>query len=603
MNDAASQVQAGPPPAAPVPPPAAPVAVPAAVPKPRLWPAVVIVALEWAAILAPRNLDLSMFVQFMCVFLAPLVATVALAVWWLFFSRLRWRDRWLGFGVCAALGVAALLLVSYPAVVLGMYALPWVTTVWAGWLFATPFLPWPTRLTVLLAAFVPTWGVFPLLRFKGVDDAMHGSFVWRWTPKAEDLNMAERAARGEPKQAAAAVVTLRPGDWPGFRGPQRDGRLAGARISTDWGRPPREVWRHRVGPGWGSFAVVGDRLYTQEQNGRDEMVVCYNADNGDEIWEHKDDIRFEEVVADAGPRATPTFAGGRIYALGARGLLNCLDAATGAPVWQHDIVADSGAKVPQWGFSSSPLVENGVVIVFAGGPNGKGVLAYDAVSGAPAWSAGDGGLSYSSPQPARLDDVDQVLMMTDAGVTALDPAHGDVLWRHDWPLQGMFRILQPAVVDGSDVLVGCQPGTRRLHVSHDGGAWKAEEVWTSKALNPFFKDQVVYQGYIYGFDGNNLACVSLEDATTAKWRKRYEHAGQILLLADQGLLLILWEYEGVSLVQASPDGFKELGRFQPPLEDKTWNHPVVAHGKLFVRNAEWAACYQLTEEGGASEGK
>ena len=143
----------------------------------------------------------------------------------------------------------------------------------------------------------------------------------------------------------------------------------------------------------------------------------------------------------------------------------------------------------------------GVVTVFAGGPDGKSVLGYDASSGDPAWHGGDGRLGYSSPQPAQLGGVDQVLMATDVGLTAFDPAHGEVLWRHGWPLPGMFRIIQPAVLDDSDVLLGGQSGTRRMHVSRDGGAWTTEEAWTSAALKPFFNDQVVYQGHLYGFDG------------------------------------------------------------------------------------------------------
>lgn len=598
MSDLSSQVQPAPAPFEPQPSPAAlPPAPPSAPPRPRVWPALVVVALEWIAIETPRWLDLQAVMQFMAMFLAPIAAGVLMVAWWLFFSRIRWRDRWLGLGVCAACGVAAGFLAPYPAMAFLMFTLPWVTTVWACWMLGTFFLPWPIRRAGLLAAFVLTWGFFPLLRFEGVDGNMHASFAWRWSPQAEDKLMVELAARGPQKATATGALTLQPGDWPGFRGPERDGRRAGVRIATDWTQhPPQRVWRHRIGPGWGSFAVVGDRLVTQEQRLQDEMVVCYNVDNGEEIWAHKDAARFEEDVAKAGPRATPTFYDGRIYALGARGLLNCLDAATGEVVWRHDVAAESGAELPHWGFSASPLVMNGVVTVFVGGPGGKSVMAYDASSGNLAWHGGDGRLGYSSTQPAHLGGVDEVLAATDVGLTAFDPAHGDVLWQYGWPLPGVGRIIQPAVLDDSDVLLGGQSGTRRVHVRRDGGAWTTEEAWTSAALQPFYYDQVVYQGHLYGFDGPTLICASLEDGGV-KWRKRNDTGGQILLLPDQGLLLILWEKGAVSLVQATPEGYKELGRFQAIDDDHTtWNHPVVAHGKLFVRNGEWAACYRLTEQ-------
>jgi len=346
--------------------------------------------------------------------------------------------------------------------------------------------------------------------------------------------------------------------------------------------------------------VVGDRLYTQEQRGEQEVVVCYSADTGDEIWSHGDAVRFTEVVSGAGPRATPTFHEGKIYALGAKGVLNCLDAATGRPLWSRDIVADSGAKVPIWGFSASPLVARGVVTVFAGGPDGKSVLGYQAASGELAWAAGEGQLSYGSPHLARLGGVEQVLMATDAGLTAFHPTTGDVLWRHGWPSgDGMARIVQPAILSDSDVLIGTgmKVGTRRLHVTRGDDGWADKEVWTTKAINPYFNDLVIHEGHLYGFDGIFFTCVSLEDGQ-GKWRERGYGGGQVLLLADQGLLLVLTEKTGeVALVRATPDELQELGRFKV-IEGKAWNHPVVARGKLFVRNGEEMACFELKLEDG-----
>ena len=598
MSDVISQVQPNlPPSAGPAPSAAVPQTGPVASPRPRVWPAAVVVALMWIVIETPRWLELPAFAVFMAQFLAPLAAALLIVVWWLALSRLRWRDRFLGLGACALAGVVSWLLTALQGMAFLMFALPWVATAWVLWMLGTPFLNWPVRFAGLIAALVLTWAAFPLFRFDGVDGNMQASFHWRWSPTAEDALLAELAAGGRHKAAASAAPTLQPADWPGFRGPGRDGRRTGVRLDVDWSKnPPKEVWRHRVGPGWGSFAVVGNRLYTQEQRGNDETVVCYDADTGDEVWVHKDAARFDEAVAGPGPRATPTFHDGRIYALGGAGRLNCLDAATGEVVWSHDIGADSGAKTPQWGFAASPLVVHGIVTVFAGGPDKKSVLAYDASSGALAWSAGEGLLGYSSPHPARLADVEQLLMATEVGLTALDPAHGTVLWQHAWPMPGMGRVLQPAVLDDSDVLLASTDGTRRVHVTHDGEAWATEEKWTSAKLKPFFDDLVVHEGCAYGFDGNYLTCVNLEDGGQ-RWRVRNSWGGQILSLADQGILLILSEKGEVALVKADPEGHKELARFQA-IQGKTWNHPVVARGRLYVRNGEEAACYALTEKDG-----
>src|SRR5262249_42252999 len=217
-------------------------------------------------------------------------------------------------------------------------------------------------------------------------------------------------------------------------GPNRDGNLRGVRIATDWdAAPPTLVWRRRIGPAWSSVVVVGERLFTQEQLGGGEAVVCLDAASGRTLWSHRDEARHEDVQGGAGPRATPTFADGRIFALGATGILNCLDAATGDRKWFRDIAADAGTKVPMWGFSSSPLVVGNRVVVFAGGDSEKTLLAYRTDSGKPAWSAPAGKVSYSSPQLAPLGDGTQLLFVSDRGLSSFDPSSGAVLWEHPIP--------------------------------------------------------------------------------------------------------------------------------------------------------------------------
>jgi len=371
------------------------------------------------------------------------------------------------------------------------------------------------------------------------------------------------------------------------------------RIATDWQKnPPKELWRHPVGPGWSSFAVIGNRAYTQEQRGADEVVVCYDAGTGAEIWVHRDATRFDEAMGGAGPRATPTFHNGRIYAQGANGELNCLDAVGGKKLWSHNVATDSKAKVPQWAYSASPLVVQGIVTVFGGGPEGKGVLGYDADSGNLAWAAGEVTNSYCSMQPATIDGVEQLVISSKEGLTSFEPRTGKSLWRYEWPVDEMYnRVTQPAVISASDVLIGSGfgLGTRRGHVAREGDDWKAAEVWATNAIAPYYNDFVVHKDHIYGFHNNPFfVCVRLADGKL-KWKERGYDSGQVLLLPDQDLLLIQAEKGDVAIVEANPDRRKELGRI-PALTAKTWNHPVIAHGKLFVRNGVEAACFQLTEE-------
>jgi outer membrane protein assembly factor BamB len=561
---------------------------------------VLIVVLQWLFMMVPERVVPGTMLHIYSLFLAPMVGAVALVIWWLFASRVPWRGRGLVLAGCLAMGAAVFPFYDESFGLLGMFffGLRTVTTAWVLWLLFTPFLPWRVRLAGLLGVFLIGWGCFTLFRFEGVYGDFSGTLVYRWSSSDEGEFQAELAAGtlgGKGPVQGTRKVVLQLGDWPGFRGPNRDSRYTGVPILTDWKQPPPLVWRHRVGPGWSSFAVVGTHLYTQEQRGDDEAVVCYDADTGLELWSHKDPARFSEKMAGPGPRATPTFHQGKVYVQGAAGRLNCLDAATGKVEWTRDIVTDSGSKVPMWGFAASPLIVEGMVVVFAAGPDGKSVLAYHAASGEPAWKAGQGKFSYCSPHLARLGGSDQVLLASDQGLTAFEPRSGKILWEHDWQLSGdMARIVQPAVLNDSDVLIGTGfgQGTRRLHVTRQGKEdWYPQELWTSTAIRPYYNDMVVHQGHIYGFDSLLFTCVSLENGER-KWRTRGYGNGQVLLLAEQDLLLVLTEFGEAALVEASPDGHKELGRFQA-ITGKTWNHPVVAHGRLYVRNGKEAACYQV----------
>jgi outer membrane protein assembly factor BamB len=384
------------------------------------------------------------------------------------------------------------------------------------------------------------------------------------------------------------------GDWPGFRGPGRDGVVHGVRIQTDWSAsPPVELWRRPIGPGWSSFAVHGDLIYTQEQRGDDEIVACYRLSTGQPVWTHRDAARFWESNAGAGPRGTPTFSNGRVYTFGATGIVNALDARSGAVVWSRNAASDTGTKVPEWGFSSSPLVVNDVVIVAASGK----LAAYDRTNGDARWFDQSRPGSYSSPHLVTIDGVQQVLLLTSAGVTSVELAVGKLLWEHSW---AGAAILQPAVTADGGILISSSEasggmGTRRLKVTHGSSGWSVEERWTSPGLKPYFNDFVVHKGHAFGFDGRILSCIDLEDGKR-KWKGgRFGH-GQLVLLPDQDLLLVLSEDGELGLVRATPDQFAEIARF-PAIEGKTWNHPVVSGGIVLARNGEEMAAFRLPAAG------
>jgi outer membrane protein assembly factor BamB len=574
----------------------------------RLWPAVLLVALYWIGRYGVVAVAAGQFTHVMYLFWAPLWVGLLLLIWLLGFSRLTWLDRgWVVLSLALGAAVTALLVHRSMTLGLYMYALPMAMTALVIWLVVTKAVStWPNRLLLLAATFI-AFGYFALLRLDGVDGALNPELSWRWTTTPEQEFLATQTSLPAAEPAAIAPIDLpsvaSERDWPAFRGALRDGVIRGVTIGRDWNAsPPKEVWRKRVGPGWSSFAVVGDYAFTQEQRGDDEAVVCFEVPSGKEVWSHRDKARFEETVAGAGPRATPTFEGGKLYTQGGAGQLNCLDATTGQPLWSQDIAKDAHAQPPQWGFSSSPLIVQGLVLAVPAGKEGKSLLAYDAETGELKWKAGKGTHTYSSPQLWNGGGTPQVLLVSDYGLESFDPATGQILWEHAWQNSGIFRVVQPLADEKYGLLLGTGMGigTRQLKVSPGSdGKWTIDEGWTSKDIKPYFNDFVLYEGHLYGFDNDLFTCISLETGKRA-WKKGRYGAGQVLLVQESGLLLVVSENTGeLILLEANPKQHVELGRIKA-VEGKTWNHPVLvppsekAGPLLLLRNGQEMACYELS---------
>ncbi|HEX6984545.1 MAG TPA: PQQ-binding-like beta-propeller repeat protein [Planctomycetaceae bacterium] len=486
--------------------------------------------------------------------------------------------------------------------VAGIVALSLAVLIQAVWWLGFARLSWRGRVIGVLAVAAVAGAAAACVRIDGHRGEMLPIFAFRWEPTPEEqaiayFRAAESNAATVGRPDAAELVTVTDGDWPQYRGPGRDGVAADAAIRTDWeADPPEVVWRHPVGPGWSSFAVVGDRAYTQEQRGEQEVVVCYDADTGDQRWVHADAARFSESLGGDGPRATPTVADGAVYALGATGLLNCLDAATGSPRWQRDILRDAGdgervANI-DWGMAGSPVVWEGKVYVAPGGEKGKGVIAYDAADGEIVWASGGSPASYAAPRVETIGGVPHLLVFDGAGLKGYAPATGDVLWSFGpWTNQPKVNAAQP-IVQGDRVFLssGYTVGSALLEVKKSGDGWTVDEVWRND--NEFklkFNDAVLHDGRLYGLDEGILACYDFATGER-RWKKGRYGYGQIVLLGD--VLVILAEDGSLAAVKASPEKYEELARV-PVLEGKTWNHPAFARGLLYVRNDREAACLDL----------
>jgi hypothetical protein len=567
----------------------------------------------------------------MIAIMGGLLGGLAIVLWWVFFGPAPWSER-LGAVVVIIVGVVATRPILHKSIQTGMmgmmfviYAIPGLSLALVAGAVAGRRLSAGSTRAVMVAAIVLACGVWTLLRTDGIRSG-GAQLAWRWTPTSEERLLARNvdgpsapppvstaadtpteltvAKSGDPATALAApsasaarnkpaalTALQTPAEWPGFRGPRRDSIVRGVRIETDWSKsPPLALWRRPVGPGWSSFAVRGGLLYTQEQRGDDEIVACYKVSTGEPVWRHSDAARFWESNAGAGPRATPALSNGRVYSFGATGILNALDAGSGAVVWSRNVAADTATNVPIWGFASSPLVIGHAVIVAAAGT----LVAYDLATGKPRWVGPRRGVSYSSPQLVTIDGVTQILLLSPPGAIGVAPADGALLWEHSW--EGS-AIVQPALTPDGDVLINAIAatggiGTRRIAVHQTPGGWTIDERWTSNGLKPYFNDFVVHDGHAFGFDGSILACIDLQNGKR-KWKGGRYGNGQLVLLADQDLLLVLSEEGELALVRVARDQFTEIARF-PALEGKTWNHPALAGDVLLVRNGEQMAAFRLS---------
>ena len=323
-----------------------------------------------------------------------------------------------------------------------------------------------------------------------------------------------------------------------------------------------------------------------------ETVVCYDAETGREVWKREIETRFDDPLGGPGPRATPMLADGGLYVTGATGAFMRLDPLTGEIVWKQDLTTVAQRKPPMWGFAASPLVTGGLAIVYAGGLGDKGLLAFDAASGALRWSAASPSDSYASPQLNTILGEALILTLSNDGLLLVDPATGRERLNYHWPFQ-QYRALQPHVV-GNDTILLPTPmnaGTRSIRITKPGDQFAAQELWTSRNLKPDFTDLVTYQGYAYGNDAGIWTCIDLKTGE-GKWKGGRYGKGQALLLENSGLLLIAAEQGQVVLVLADPNRYSEVASFKA-LEGKTWNHPVLVGDRLYLRNAQEAAAYKL----------
>jgi outer membrane protein assembly factor BamB len=365
-------------------------------------------------------------------------------------------------------------------------------------------------------------------------------------------------------------------------------------VLTTWpagGLSP--IWKQPIGVGYASFTIADGRAYTIEQRRRQEVVAAYDMNSGRELWTQSWNAEFTEETGD-GPRATPTWDEGRLYALGATGELRCLDAKTGSVIWGKNILSENQARNLPWAMAASPLVVDDKVIVLPGGTSGKSVVAYNKMTGAPVWKVLNDTQAYVSPMLVTLAGRRQILVESAERVVGLVPESGALLWSYPWGTDHGINVSQPIIVDKNHFFVssGYGKGAALVEITGSGSSLSARTVWENINMKNKFNSSVLYQGYVYGLDEGILTCVDVNTGER-KWKGGRYGYGQVLLAS--GHLIVISDTGELVLLKATPAQHSEIARFQA-IEGKTWNVPAIAGGRLMVRNGNEMATYNIAAQ-------
>ena len=383
-------------------------------------------------------------------------------------------------------------------------------------------------------------------------------------------------------------------DWNQFRGPARNGHIPTTNLPIDWKRLPKTRWSTLCGSGHSSIVTHGDLVITIEQVGEQESLIARNLEDGTETWRVTEPTKWHDMLSGTGPRSTPTVHDGKIYSLFSNGLLACVEASNGSVNWKIKTIPDD-YDFPDWGLSISPLIWNDMIILNLGGET-SAAKAYSLDTGKEIWSSEIAGQGvYLSPEILNILSEEHLIIALEGKIASLNPSNGKTLWTKPWKIfMNNAQIVQPIQASKNSFILaaGYGKGAECFHVLKDSenNGYRVETSWKSKDLKAKFSNPVLKDGYLYGLSENLLVCLEAETGKLM-WRGKKYSYGRILL-ADKHLLIL--GHSGVfSVVEASPDGFREISSRQLLSDARCWNGPAFVNGYLLARNGEQITCYDF----------
>ncbi|MGH7491180.1 MAG: PQQ-binding-like beta-propeller repeat protein [bacterium] len=408
------------------------------------------------------------------------------------------------------------------------------------------------------------------------------SFGWSFNQKSTDSKSKQRASSSS--------------DWPQWLGPNRNGISAEIGLLRIWpANGPKILWRIPLGEGYSGVSISQERVYTMFSQGDDEFVVCLDATSGKEFWRARSDLTFKDSNGN-GPRSTPTVHNEVVYALGARGKLYALQTDSGKILWSHDLKKEFKTSGPtrDGGFSTSPLIEDNLLLVEVGGGESDSFIAFNKQSGAVVWKVESDNAAFASPIAITVNGVRQIVFFSATGAVAISPADGKVFWRLPWKTFDNVHAATPLFIPPDKVFIssGYDVGATLLRIKAGNATARIEEIWKSKAMQNIYTSSILKGDYLYGFDKGTLKCIEVNTGAE-NWTQRGFGVGT-LIYAD-GHLIVLGDKGKLALVEAAPTGYKEKAVAEI-LDGMCITVPALASGKLYVRNTKELVCLDMFGE-------
>lgn len=372
-------------------------------------------------------------------------------------------------------------------------------------------------------------------------------------------------------------------DWPHFRGTNRDAVIRDTKIKTTWDKPIPMLWDREIGSAFSSFALADGKLYTCGMNGGQQTLVCLNPADGVVIFEKPIESEFKNEHGD-GTRATPSVSDGRVYILGAHGRLLCADAKTGDTVWEKTF-----QNKPTWAYSGSVLIDGDMAVVSAGKEDGS-LIAYNKVDGKEIWKTGNDLVGYATPYPFTFEGKRYIVGFMGTAAVIVDAATGREVWRQEWKTDWDVNAATPIFHDGHLLLSsGYRTGAGLFKLRPEGDKLASDTVWQSKVLLNKFQTPVLYEGKLYTSDQRALKCV---DFLTGKEHWQINRIAHGTVLIADGNIVLLTEGGELQIGKASPEKFEPTTKAEI-LSGRCWTLPILVDGKLYARNLERVACFDL----------